>query len=132
MSSKSKDVRLEQRRVLEKKLELRLQKLSAQGISDKQASSDTMIKSLKSKIRETNVRIATVDKNTAKIQELKQAKEAKLAAKSAPKEEGATPEKESKSKKKAAPADKAAKKQAPAEGDAAKKPRKKKEEPQAE
>jgi len=134
MASKSKDVRIEQRRILEKKLELRLSKLSHQGIASEKAKSDPLVKSLKSQIRETNVRIAAFDKNIAKIESLKQAKAQKLAEKSAPKEEKAAPEKEAKPKKKAAAGEKEPKKKpaAAAEGEAPKKPRKKKEEAPAE
>lgn len=126
MASKSKDARTEQRRVLDKKLELRLAKLAESGIDKAKAAKDPLVKNLKSQIRETNVRIAAIDKNTLKIEEMKQAKEKKLAEKNAPKEAQETPAKETKSKKKAAAADKDPKKKS-AEGDAAKKPRKKKE-----
>ncbi len=125
MASKSKDVRIEQRRVLEKKLELRLAKLAADGIAKEKVQSDSIVKNLKSKIRETNVRIAAFEKNIKKAQDLAKAKEEKLAAKAAPKAAPAAEEKEAKPKKKAA--DKEGKKPA-AEGDAAKKPKKKKEE----
>ncbi len=131
MASKSKDVRIEQRRLLEKKLELRLQKLAGLGIAPEKVKSDALVKNLKSQIRETNVRIAAIDKNTAKIQELKQAREKKLADKLAPKEAAGEPAKESKSKKKAASAEKEPKKKQ-ADGEAPKKPRKKKEEAPAE
>lgn len=129
MASKSRDVRIEQRRILEKKLELRLQKLEKLGITKEKIKSDPLVKNLKSQIRETNVRIAAIDKNTLKIEALKQAKIRKLEEKTAPKEAQAAPEKEAKPKKKAAAGDKEAKKKpAPAtEGDAPKKPRKKKE-----
>lgn len=126
MASKNKDVRIEQRRVIEKKMELRFAKLAADGISKEKTQKDAVIKNLKSKIRETNVRIAAFDKNIQKTQDLAKAKEEKLAAKSAPKVASAAPEKEAKPKKKTA-ADKEGKKPA-AEGEAAKKPRKKKEE----
>jgi len=134
MASKSKDVRIEQRRVLEKKLELRLAKLAGQGVASEKAKSDPLVKNLKSQIRETNIRIAAFDKNVAQIEALKQAKEKKLAEKSAPKEVQAAPEKEAKPKKKAASAEKEPKKKpaAAAEGEAPKKPRKKKEEAPAE
>lgn len=135
MASKSKEVRLEQRRILEKKLDLRLKKLAAPGIAKEKVANDTIVKNLKSQIRETNLRVAAIDKNMVKIEALKQAKAQKLAEKAAPKKEvPAAPEKEAKPKKKAAPADKEAKKK-PAEaasGDAPKKPRKKKEESPAE
>jgi len=131
MASKSKDVRVEQRRVLEKKLELRLSKLAGLGVASEKVKMDPLVKNLKSQIRETNIRIAAFDKNTLKIEELKQAKVRKLTEKSAPKEEQAAPEKEAKPKKKAAAGEKEPKKK-PAEGDAPKKPRKKKEDAPAE
>ena len=80
MSSKSKDVRIEQRRILEKKLDLRLQKLAQKGISKEKAQSDPLVKSLKSKIRETNVRIAAAEKFVQRNADLAQAKAEKLAA----------------------------------------------------
>jgi len=131
MSSKSKEVRLEQRRVLEKKLELRLSKLAGLGVSNEKVKIDPLVKKLRSEIRETNVRIAAFDKNAEKVLAMKQAKEKKLAEKLAPKEDQVAPEKESKPKKKAASAEKEPKKK-PAEGEAPKKPRKKKEETPAE
>lgn len=125
MASKSREVRMEQRRVLEKKLELRLQKLEGLGVAKEK---DPMVKNLRSQIRETDIRIAAFDKNIAKIEALKQAKAKKLAEKDAPKEAPAAPEKEAKSKKKAAAGEKEPKKKAaPAEGEAPKKPKKKKE-----
>ena len=129
MASKSRDVRIEQRRILEKKLELRLQKLEKLGATKEKIKRDPLVKNLKSQVRETNVRIAAIDKNTLKIEALKQAKIRKLEEKTAPKEVKAAPEKEAKPKKKAAAGDKEAKKKpaAAAEGDAPKKPRKKKE-----
>lgn len=134
MASKSKDVRIEQRRILEKKLELRLSKLAKEGVASDKAKSDPLVKNLKSQIKETNARIAAFDKNLAKIEALKQAKAEKLAAKSAPKEAQEAPEKEAKSKKKAAAAEKEPKKKKEpgAEGEAVKKPKKKKEEAPAE
>jgi hypothetical protein len=123
MASKTKDVRIEQRRMLEKTLELRLAKLAQQGVSGDKTSSDPLVKNLKSKIRETNLRISAIDKNEAKIQEMKLAREKKLADAAAAKEAPAASEKEAKPKKKTAPG-----KEAKKEGDAAKKPKKKKEE----
>jgi hypothetical protein len=79
MSSKSKNVRIEQRRILEKKLELRLQILAQKGISKEKAQRDPLVKNLKAKIRETNARIAAFDKFIQRAQELAQAKAQKLA-----------------------------------------------------
>ncbi|MRR17540.1 MAG: hypothetical protein EG826_13900 [Deltaproteobacteria bacterium] len=134
MASKSKDVRIEQRRILEKKLEMRLSKLTGEGMAAQKINTDPIVKNLKAQIRETNIRIAAIDKNTVKIESMRQDKAKKLLEKSAPKETGAAPEKEAKSKKKAAPAEKEAKKkkEPAAEGEAAKKPKKKKEEAPAE
>jgi len=120
MSSKSKDVRIEQRRILEEKLDLRLQQLAQKGISKEKAQGDPLVKNLKAKIKETNIRIKAAEKIAKQNEDLAQAKVQKLAApkkKEKAQEAEAVPEKESKKKKKAA------------EGDAAKKPAKKKAAP---
>ena len=116
MASKSKNVRIEQLRIFEKKLSLRLEQLAQKGISKEKAQSDPLVKSLKSKVRETNVRIAAVEKFVQLNQKLAQAKTLKLAEPATKKEEKAEPEREakkaeSKSKKKEAAADKEPKKQ---------------------
>lgn len=116
MPSKSKDVRIDQRRVLEKKLDLRLQQLNEKGTSKEKAESDPLVKNLKAKIRETNTRIKAVEKIEKLNEDLAQAKIQKL---SAPKKEEAG--KESKSKKKAAAENEAKKKQAAGDAKAAKK-----------
>jgi hypothetical protein len=121
MSSKSKDVRIEQRRILQEKLDMRLQQLAQKGISKEKAQGNPLVKNLKAKIRETNIRIKAADKIAKLNEELAIAKVQKLTA---PKKKEQAPDtvetskKESKSKKKAA-----------AEGDAAKKPVKKKAAP---
>ncbi len=107
MSSKSKDVRIEQRSVLEKKLDLRFQQLAQKGTGQEKAESDPLVKNLKAKIRETNSRIKAVEKIEKLNEDLAQAKIQKLAA---PKKEEAG--KETKSKKKAAAENEAKKKQA--------------------
>lgn len=136
MSSKSKDVKLEQRRVLEKKLDLRLQQLAQKGIGKEKADSDPLVKKLKAKIRETNLRIKTADKFAQKTQELAQAKAQKLAQESQKTEElkSVSESSEPKSKKKSTEGAKEVKPKKKAESSAdgePKKPRKKKEEPQA-
>lgn len=102
MSSKSKDVRIEQRLVLEKKVELRLQQLAQKGIGKEKAQSDPLVKNLKAKIRETNIRINAADKFAELNQKLAEAKAQKLAE-PAKKEEAPQPESmpEPKQKKKA-------------------------------
>ena len=86
MASKSKDVRIEQLRIFEKKLILRLEQLAQKGISKEKAQRDPLVKSLKSKIRETNVRIAVVEKFIQLTQKLAQDKAQKLAEPAAKKE----------------------------------------------
>jgi len=123
MPSKSKDVRIEQLRIFEKKLALRLQQLDQKGISKEKAQSDPLVKSLKSKIRETNVRIAAVEKFVQINEKLAQAKAQKLAEPEVKKEEKSEPAKEAKQaepkpKKKEAAADKEPKKQPAAKDEA--------------
>jgi hypothetical protein len=91
MSSKSKKVRIEQRRILETRLELRLKKLAEKGVSKEDAQRDPLVKNLKSQIRETNVRIAAFEKNIKLAQTLAQAKAQKVAELSAKKEEKPKP-----------------------------------------
>lgn len=78
MASKSKNVRLEQLRIFEKKLTLRLQQLDKKGISKEKAQNDPLVKSLKSKIRQTKERIAVIDKFVQRAQELAKVKAQKL------------------------------------------------------
>jgi hypothetical protein len=114
MASKSKNVRMEQLRIFEKKLAMRLQQLDQKGISKEKAQSDPLVKSLKSKIRETNVRIAAVEKFVLLTQALAQAKVQKLADLAAKKEEKSEPspkQAEPKQKKKVDAVDKEPKKQ---------------------
>jgi len=123
MASKSKDVRIEQLRTFEKKLALRLQQLDQKGISKEKAQSDPLVKSLKSKIRETNVRIAAVEKFVQINEKLAQAKAQKLAEPEVKKEEKSEPAKDAKQaepkpKKKEAAADKEPKKQPAAKDEA--------------
>jgi len=115
MASKSKDVRIEQLRIFEKKLALRLEKIAQKGISKEKAQKDPLVKSLKSKIRETNVRIAASDKFVQLNQKLAQDKAQKLAEPAEKKEKKSEPARdekkaESKPKKKEA-ADQESKKQ---------------------
>ncbi|MFA5322975.1 MAG: hypothetical protein WC373_09905 [Smithella sp.] len=116
MASKSKDVRIEQLRVFEKKLALRLQQLEQKGISKEEAQIDPLVKSLKSKIRQTNVRIAAVDKFVQQTQALVKAKEQKLTEAVSAAQERSAEEKqaEPKPKKKSSSAEKEPKKQSEA------------------
>jgi len=122
MASKSKDVRIEQLHIFQKRLDLRLQQLAQKGISEKDAQRDPLVKSLKSKIRETNVRIAAFEKFIKLTEALAQAKVQKLAELAAKKEEKAEQKQAQPKQKKA---DKEPKKQSAASGEEApKKPKK--------
>jgi hypothetical protein len=122
MASKSKDVRIEQLKIFQKRLDLRLQQLAQKGISEKDAQRDPLVKSLKSKIRETNVRIAAFEKFVKLTEALAQAKVQKLAELAAKKEEKAEQKQAQPKQKKA---DKEPKKQPAASGEEAPKKTKK-------
>jgi hypothetical protein len=122
MASKSKDVRIEQLNIFQKRLDLRLQQLAQKGISEKDAQRDPLVKSLKSKIRETNVRIAAFEKFVKLTEALAQAKVQKLAELAAKKEEKAEQKQAQPKQKKA---DKEPKKQPAASGEEAPKKTKK-------
>ncbi|HNY50257.1 MAG TPA: hypothetical protein PLV50_05205 [Smithella sp.] len=100
MPSKSKDVRMEQLRVFEKKLALRLEQLEKKGISKEKAQNDALVKSLKSKIKQTRVRIAVFDKFIQKKEELAKAKAQKLADLEKKEEESGSEEKQDEPKPK--------------------------------
>jgi len=87
MASKSKDVRMEQLRIFQKRLDLRLQQLAQKGIGEKESQKDPLVKSLKSKIKETNFRIAAIEKFVRLAGSLAQAKVQKQAELVAKKEE---------------------------------------------
>ena len=128
MASKSKDVRIEQLRIFEKKLALRLEKIAQKGISKEKAQKDPLVKSLKSKIRETNVRLAASEKFVQLNQKLAQDKAQKLAEPAEKKEKKSEPapkQTEPKQKKKADAADKEPKKQPAAKDETAPKEPKK-------
>ena len=122
MASKSKDVRIEQLKIFQKRLDLRLQQLAQKGIGEDKAQKDPLVKSLKSKIKETNVRIAAFEKFVKLTEVLAQAKVQKQAELAAKKEEKAEPKQAQPKQKKA---DKEPKKQpAASDGEAPKKPKK--------
>jgi hypothetical protein len=141
MASKSKDVRMEQLRIFEKKLALRLQTLEQKGIGKEKAQSDPLVKKLKSKIRQTHVRITVFDKFVQRTQELAQTKAQKLAEPAAKEEKKSTPtpaketssedkQVEPKPKKKVETSDKETKKQPAVKEEAApKEPKEPKKQP---
>ena len=129
MASKSKDVRIEQLRMFEKKMSLRLEQLEKNGVSKEKLQNDPIVKSLKAKIRQTKVRIAAFDKFVQQTQALAQAKAAKLAAAVEEEKTSVEPASEAKpkAKKKEDGAEKEAKKQPAAEDGTA--PKKAKKQP---
>lgn len=84
MSSESKATRLRQKAEWEVKLERRVALLSGKGIDEKKIARDVLVKELKSKIRESQVRLKAIAANEKRTEELAAAKAARLAA---PKEE---------------------------------------------
>ncbi|MFZ2397230.1 MAG: hypothetical protein WAW31_00945 [Smithella sp.] len=115
-------MRIEQLKIFQKRLDLRLQQLAQKGIGEDKAQKDPLVKSLKSKIRETNVRIAAFEKFVKLTEKLAQDKVQKLADLAARKEEK-TEQKQAQPKQKKA--DKEPKKQpAASDEEAPKKPQK--------
>jgi hypothetical protein len=122
MASKSMDVRMAQLAEFEKKLEWRLKYLTQKGVGSEKIQNDSIVKSLKSKIRESKARMAAIEKlvkQTEKLAEVKKQKiniivepteEMKVAAIKATGEEKLE---EEKSKKKTVKAVKEIKKESP-------------------
>lgn len=84
MSSESKATRLKQKTEWEVKLEGRVALLSGKGIDEKKIARDILVKELKSKIRESQVRLNAIAANEKRTEELAAVKAERLAT---PKEE---------------------------------------------
>ena len=116
MASQSRETRQRQLIAWEAKLKNRLAALGEQGADEKKISSDVLVKELKAKIKESQLRLRTIDafeKKTAELAAAKAEREAK------PQEEAPAPP--PKKEEKAKP-----KKAAAAEPGAEPKPKKKK------
>lgn len=87
MASKSKNVRMAQLKEFEKKLDLRIKYLTQKGVGQEKIQSDSIVKSLKSKTRETRARIAAIEKLVNQTEKLAKAKEQKIAELAKQKEE---------------------------------------------
>ena len=115
MASESRETRLRQKAEWEVKLNKRLALLAGKGLDEKKIAQDVLVKGLKSKIKESQVRlqaIAAVEKRTAELAVIKAERLAKQAEETpkAKKVEEPPPEDKPKKKKKkeeAAPAKKA-------------------------
>ena len=84
MSSESKATRLRQKAEWEVKLERRVALLSGKRIDEKKIARDVLVKELKSKIRESQVRLNAIAANEKRTEELAAVKAERLAM---PKEE---------------------------------------------
>jgi hypothetical protein len=80
MASKDKEVRLEQRALLEKQLEERLAFIAAQGIQGGDAVKDSGVRMIRARIRETDARLKTIEALDRKAEEMAVRKAEKLAA----------------------------------------------------
>ena len=115
MASESRETRLKQKAEWEVKLNKRLALLAGKGLDEKKIAQDVLVKSLKSKIKESQVRLKAIDaveKRTAELAAIKTERLAKAEeeAPKAKKVEEPPPETKPKKKKKkdeAAPAQKA-------------------------
>lgn len=103
MASKSKETRLKQQAQGEAQLQRRLAHLGTQGCDETKISRDVLVKKLKAKIKESQVRLRAIDTNEKRTAELAAIKAERLAM---PKEEApkakktAEPPPETKPKKK--------------------------------
>jgi len=90
MSSESRETRLSQKAQWEAQLGRRTALLSGKGIDEKKIARDVLVKKLKAKIRESQVRLDAIAANVKRTEELAAAKAARLAT---PKEEAPKPQK---------------------------------------
>lgn len=77
MASKSKEVRVEQKKYWETKLERRLEALAEKGVDPKTAAKDPGVKKIRAHLRETEARLKTIISLEAKAEEMAQKKAAK-------------------------------------------------------
>jgi hypothetical protein len=87
MTSASKETRLRQKAEWETKLQKREALLTAKGADKKKIASDVLIRELKAKIKESNLRLRAIDATEKRTGDLAAAKAERLAK---PKEEAPT------------------------------------------
>jgi len=80
MASKSKEVRIEQKKYWETKLEQRLGALAEKGADPKEAAKDPAVKRIRAHLRETEARLKAIISLEAKAEEMAQKKAAKAEA----------------------------------------------------
>jgi hypothetical protein len=90
MASQSKETRQTQKAAWEVKLKKRLASLGEKGFDEKKIARDVLVKELKSKIKESQVRLRAIDANEKRTAALSAVKAERLAK---PKEEEPKPKK---------------------------------------
>jgi hypothetical protein len=105
MTAKGRETRLSQKAVWEGKLQKRLAFLGEKGFDEKKIARDVLVKELKAKIKESQVRLRAIDANEKRTAELAAIKAERLAAPKeeapkAKKQEEPPPEEKPKKKKK--------------------------------
>lgn len=84
MPSKTKEARVEQKGHLEAKLKERLAILAEKGLDPQRAAKDTAVRKIRAELRETDARLAVIERNEKKIVEMAKKKDEKSKV---PKEE---------------------------------------------
>lgn len=79
MASKSKETRLQQKAVLEAKLQKRLALLAEKGTDEKETARDVQVKALKAKLQQTAARLKAIDADEARTAKLAALKAERLA-----------------------------------------------------
>ncbi|MBW2095912.1 MAG: hypothetical protein JRI80_13590 [Deltaproteobacteria bacterium] len=79
MASKSKEVRIEQKKYWETKLEQRLGALAEKGVDPKNAAKDPAVKKIRARLRETEARLKTITSLESKAEEMARKKAEKVA-----------------------------------------------------
>jgi hypothetical protein len=91
MASKSKEVRIEQRKYWENKLDQRLEVLAEKGLKPQETAKDPAVKKIRAHLRETEARLRSITSLEAKVEEMARVKAEKAAA---PKEKKGKKDKE--------------------------------------
>ena len=80
MGSNSREVQLAQKEQVEQELTARLATLTERGMSDKQKSTDTIVRKLRADIRSLNHRLEAIDSVEARVKKQAEHKAAQAAA----------------------------------------------------
>jgi colicin import membrane protein len=80
MASKSKEVRIEQKKYWETRLSQRLEVLAEKGLKPQETTKDAAVKKIRAHLRETEARLKAIASLEAKAEEMARAKAEKAAA----------------------------------------------------